>query len=499
MKNDAETNSTGAAGSAGGASGLAGGAGKTGAAGPAGGTGKTGPASVKNDFSKGSVSGNIIRMAVPMTLAQLLNVLYNIVDRMYIGRIPGASTLALTGVGICFPIITLATAFCNLFGTGGAPLCSIARGAKDNEQASRIQGTSFFMLIVLGLIVTALLEIFQTPVLMAFGASGATYPYAAEYMRIYSAGTVFAFIGIGMNPFINAQGFAKIGMGTVAVGAVLNIVLDPLFIFVLHMGVRGAALATIISQAVSALWVIRFLTGKKAILRLEARLIRFDGPLVKTIVSLGLTGFFVRLTNSAVEVSCNRMLGLYGGDLYIGVMTVLTSIWTIARLPVEGITDGTKPVISFNYGAKEYDRVRGGIRFMTLLTLGVTAGTWLLLVIFPQVWISIFNTDPQMIAAGVPSLRLYYLGFVMMTFQFAGQATFVGLGKAKQAVFFSIFRKLIVEVPLVLILPRLFGLGVNGVFLAEPISDFVGGCACYTTMYFTVYRRLGRKDRQTDH
>ena len=444
-----------------------------------------------SDFSKGSIQGNILRMAVPMTLAQLLNVLYNIVDRMYIGRIPGASTLALTGVGICFPLITFSGAFADLYATGGAPLCSIARGRREEERAGKIQGVSFFMLVVTGMIWTVLLQLLQTPILHAFGASEETFGYAADYMRIYSLGSVFMMISIGMNPFINAQGFAKTGMGTVAIGAVLNIVLDPFFMFVLGMGVKGAALATVISEVISALWVIRFLTGRKAVLRLERRYVHFDGPLVRKIMGLGLTGFIVQFTNSSVQLVCNRMLGAFGGDLYIGVMTILSSVWTIAKLPVSGLTEGAKPVLGFNYGAREYGRVKSGIRFMTLATLLVTTLLWLSTVLAPGVWIRLFNRDEALVEAGIPAMRMYFMGFVMMTFQFAGQSAFVSLGKARQAVFFSIFRKLLLVVPLTLVLPYVGGLGVKGVFLAEPISNLIGGSACYLTMYRTVYRRLG--------
>ncbi len=444
----------------------------------------------QNDFSKGSVGANIMRLALPMMLAEFLNILYNIVDRIYIGRIPEAGTMALTGVGICFPIITMLSAFAGLVGTGGAPLCSIARGKKDYEQAGRIMGTSFFLLVTMGLALTAVLQIFEKPILIAFGASEATYSYASQYMRIYSAGTLFVMISLGMNPFINSQGFGRIGMGTVAIGAVLNIVLDPVFIFVLHMGVRGAALATILSQAVSAVWVLVFLTGKKAILRLERRLVRFDAGLAGKICSLGLTGFMVNFTNSAVQLACNKMLGIFGGDLSIAIMTVLNSVRTVASLPVQGINNGAQPVIGYNYGAGELARVRKGIRFSTVVCLFFTGLIWLTIVLFPEWWIKLFNTDPELLRQGVPALKLYFFGFVMMSFQFAGQSTFVALGKAKQAVFFSLFRKIIIVVPLTILLPYVHGLGVNGVYLAEPISNFVGGLACYLTMYFTVYRKL---------
>ena len=447
-----------------------------------------------NDFSKGSVGGNIVRLAVPIILAEFLNILYNIVDRIYIGRIPGAGTLALTGVGVCFPLITMISAFAGLFGTGGAPLCSIARGKQDLKRASDIMGVSFFMLVATALGLTVFTEIFLVPLVRAFGASGATLPYAAGYMRIYAAGTLFVMISLGMNPFINSQGFGRVGMMTIAIGAALNIALDPLFIFVFGMGVKGAAWATVISQAVSALWVVRFLTGKKAILRLEKSTVRFDAGLARQICSLGLTGFIVNFTNSAVQLTCNKMLSVYGGDLYIAIMTVLNSVRTITSLPIQGIGSGAQPVIGYNYGARCYDRVREGIRFQTILSLIITTVEWLSVVLWPAAWIRLFNADPELLAKGAPALNLYFFGFVMMTFQFAGQNSFTGLGKAKQAVFFSLFRKIVIVVPLTILLPRIGGLGVNGVFLAEPISNFVGGLACFLTMYFTVYRKLGREE-----
>lgn len=445
---------------------------------------------VQNDFSQGSMGINIMRMAIPMMMAEFINILYNIVDRIYIGRIPGAGTLALTGVGVCFPIITLMSAFAGLFGTGGAPLCSIARGKGDQERASKIMGVSFFMMVVTGVALTVVLQVFERPILQAFGTSQETYRYAAEYMRIYSAGTLFMMISMGMNLFINSQGFGKVGMATITIGAALNIVLDPVMIFGMKMGVQGAAWATVLSQAVSALWVLKFLTGKRAILRLERKNVCFEWGMAKEICGLGLTGFIVNFTNSVVQLACNRMLGIFGGDLYIAIMTVLNSVRTVVSLPVQGVNNGAQPVVGYNYGAGKYRRVKQGIRFQTVVCLVYTCLVWLAVVLLPEFWIRLFNTDPELLRQGVPALKLYFFGFVMMAFQFAGQSTFIALGRAKQAVFFSLFRKIVIVVPLTLFLPYVGGLGVNGVFLAEPVSNFVGGLACYVTMYFTVYRKL---------
>ncbi len=451
----------------------------------------------KNDFSKGSVTGNILRMAGPMTLAQLLNVLYNIVDRIYIGRIPGAGTLALTGIGICFPLISMISAFSDLFGIGGGPLCSIARGQKDEKRAGQIMGTAFFMLIFTGLAVTAIIEIFEMPILTAFGASSETMGYAAPYMRIYAAGSLFVMISLGMNPFINSQGFARVGMMTVGIGSVLNIILDPILIFWAGMGISGAAWATVISQAVSAVWVLHFLTGKKIMIRLTWENIRFRGGIAREICTLGLSGFIINFTNSAVQLVCNRMLGIFGGDIYIGVMTVINSIRNVVQLPIMGISNGAEPVMGYNFGANAFDRVKACIRVQTVISLVYSSLAWLSIVFFPRFWIGIFSTDAELIEYGVPSLQMYFFGFIMMSFQIAGQQTFRGLGMAKYSIFFSVFRKIIIVVPLTIILPYVGGLGVAGVFLAEPISNVVGGVVCYLTMYFRVYRRLGKEKIKT--
>ena len=316
---------------------------------------------------------NILNQAIPLTIAQAVQVLYNVVDRIYLGHLPGASSLALTGVGLIFPIVALVTAFGNLFATGGTPLCSIARGAGEQERAEKIMNNTFSMLICSGLVLTVLGYCFRRPILYLFGAGDETYPYADAYLTVYLAGTVCAMISTGMNGFINAQGFPKIGMLTIILGALLNVALDPVFIFVLDMGVRGAATATIISQTVSCLWVLRFLTGKKAILRLKPALMRPERKLLKEIVALGIPGFIMAGTNCLVQVTCNATLKIYGGDTYIGVMTVINSVREIFSIPVSGLTHGAQPVISFNYGAKEYRRVKSGIVFISVLGAAFTA------------------------------------------------------------------------------------------------------------------------------
>lgn len=449
-----------------------------------------------SDFSQGSVWGNILRLAIPMTLAQLINVLYNVVDRIYIGHIPHTSTEALTGIGLTLPVITIITAFANLFGMGGAPLFSIARGGNNPDKARRIMGVSFSMLLISGLILAVLCCIFKRPLLYLFGASAVTFPYANAYLSIYLCGTLFVMISLGMNNFINAQGFGITGMLTVSIGAVLNLILDPLFIFVFNMGVRGAATATIISQFVSAAWVLKFLMGKKAILTLSLSSMRPQLSIIKDITALGLSGFVMSVTNGSVQIMCNATLQHYGGDLYVGIMTVINSVREIITLPVNGMTSGAQPVMSFNYGAKRYDRVKSSIRFITVVCVIFSLAAWALLFCFPRFFIHLFNSEPELLSKGVPAMHLYFFGIFMMALQFAGQSTFVALGKSKQAVFFSLFRKVIIVIPLTLLLPRVGGLGTDGVFLAEPVSNFVGGVACFTTMLLTVWPKL--KETKSD-
>lgn len=443
----------------------------------------------QNDFSRGSMARNILQMALPMTVAQLINILYNVVDRMYLGKLPGH--LSLTGLGLCLPIISILMGFANLCGMGGAPLCSIHRGKGEDGEAERILGNSFALLLLFGAGLTALGLAFRRPILYLFGASDLTFPYANDYLTIYLLGTLFVMIGLGMNPFINAQGFSRMGMMTVALGAAVNIVLDPIFIFALDMGVRGAALATVLAQGCSALWVLKFLTGRRALLRLRWNTLRLQAARVRRILALGTSGFVMSMTNSLVQVLCNASLQHYGGDLYVGVMTVINSIREVVSMPVQGITNGCQPVLGYNYGAGEYERVRRGIRFTTVLTVGYSVAAWALVMAVPELLIRIFNDEPELIAAGIPAFRLYFAAFFCMSFQFIGQSVFVGLGRSRSAVFFSLLRKAFIVAPLTLLLPGL-GMGVDGVFVAEPVSNVLGGLACLLTMYVTVYRRLGR-------
>lgn len=445
-----------------------------------------------NDFSKGKVSGIIIAQAVPLILAQMVQLLYNVIDRIYIGHLSQIGSMALTGVGLVFPLTTLIAAFTNLFGNGGVPLFSIARGAGHREEAEKVMGNSFFLLLISSIVLMTVCYLMRKPVMYLFGASDITYQYADAYLKIYLAGTAFSMISTGMNGYINAQGYPGTGMLTTVIGAVLNLLLDPLFIFGLHMGVKGAALATVISQAVSCIWVLLFLTGKKAIIPLRTGCMKPEGRVIGRIIALGTAGFMVQGTNCLVQVVCNVTLKAWGGnmgDLYVGVMTVINSIREICSLPVSGLTSGAQPVLGFNYGAGENGRVKAGIRFMALLGILYTVGIWLVIMLIPGVFLHIFTNDSQMLTHGVRPILIYFFGFCFMALQFSGQATFTGLGFSKRAVFFSILRKAVIVAPLTVILPWL-GFGVDGVFLAEPISNLLGGAACFTTMYFTVYRKL---------
>lgn len=445
--------------------------------------------SQKIDFSEGPVWKCIIAQAIPLTIAQLVQLLYNVVDRIYLGHMGDGDSIALTGVGLTFPIVTLIMAFTALFGMGGVPLFSMARGDKNDEKAAKILGNAFGLLVISAVILTGVCMVFRRPILFAFGASEASYIYADEYLKIYLWGTIFSMIATGCNGYINAQGFPKVGMFSTMIGAVINIILDPVFIFGLDMGVSGAALATIISQVVSAIWVLRFLTGKNAAVPLKLQNIKIQKEISLDIFKLGTANFIMQGTNCLVQIVCNSTLQGYGGDIYVGIMTVANSVREIFMLPISGLISGAQPVISFNYGAKEYKRVKDGIRFNTFIGATYTMFAWLLVIAFPRFWFSVFSDDLQMIDIGIGALKIYFFGFVFMAFQFAGQSTFQALGDAKHAIFFSLLRKAFIVVPLTMLLPAV-GFGVNGVFLAEPISNVIGGLASYITMRMTIYKTL---------
>ena len=447
------------------------------------------------DFTRGKIPAVIMGMAVPLIAAQLVNVLYNIVDRIYIGHIPGIGARALTGVGVDLPLLTILAAFAGLFGQGGAPLFSIARGRGDTDEAGRIMGNSMTLLLVSSAVLGTLTRMTARPVLMFLGAEESTIGYALDYLYIYLLGTPLVFVTLGMNPYVNAQGFARRGMMTVMLGAVTNIALDPVFIFVLGMGVKGAALATVLSQVISALWCTAFLCGKRAVLPLRLQNMRLRGRIVGRIVAMGVSNFMAQATNSVIQAVANRQLSLYGGSLYIGAMTIINALRTAIIQVVYGISMAVQPVLGYNYGAGERDRVLQSIRFATAACVGFMLFFWGLLELCPGVFAGIFTDEPELIAATVPALRIYYCGIFLMAIQLVSQNIFQGLGRAKQAVFFSLFRKVIIEAPLMVLLP-MWGLGAKGVFWSEPISDLVGGCAAFTTMLMTVYFPIRRQLRE---
>ena len=443
-----------------------------------------------SDFSQGKVSSLILSLGLPLMLAELVNVLYNIVDRVYIGHIAGTGTTALTGLGVCFPLITLIGAFSNLFSTGGATLSTIARGEGNDEKAARIMETSFTALLITGAVLTFLLYITAPVTLRWLGGDDETMPAALGYFRIYVVGTIPVLISLGMNPFITSQGFPGVGMTTVIIGAALNIVLDPVLIFGLGMGIRGAALATILSQIVSALWVVRFLRSKKPPVRL--RRLAIDHTQLGGILKLGVTGFTFKVTNSVTQAAVNIMLKQWGGELstlYIGAMSLINSLREIMSLPINGVAAAGQSVMSFNYGAKKYSHVSDSIRFILLCGLGINTIMWAAVMTIPAPFFRLFTSDKQLVDVTVDCARIYFGAFPFMSLQLTGQSTFVALNYPKHALFFSMLRKIVLVVPLTLLLPAL-GFGVHGVFRAEFISQIVGATACFTTMYLVVWRRM---------
>ena len=428
------------------------------------------------NFENGKITQNILGVAMPMLVAQLISLLYNVIDRIYIARIPDVGTAALGGVGLCFPITIIITAFSNLFGSGGSPLFSIRRGMGDDKTADTIMNTAFTMLCGAAIILMAVGMIFARPLLVLFGASESALTYAYPYMMIYLLGTLPSMVSTGMNPFINAQGYSVTGMLTVAVGAAANCILDPVFIFVLHLGVRGAAIATVISQIMSAAFVLYFLKNKA---ELQVKLLSLGQfrecvTYAKDIVSLGTAGFVMQLTNSLVSICCNSVLSRTGGDVYVSVMTIVSSVRQIVETPIWSIAEGASPVISYNYGARKPDHVKKSIAIMSLLAVIYMVIAWGIILIAPG------------------ALKIYFAAFVFMLLQYIGQTTFKSLNKKKQAIFFSLLRKAIIVVPLTYLLPYAFHLGTNGVFMAEPISNILGGSACFFTMLLTVIPELNR-------
>lgn len=449
----------------------------------------------KVDFAHGGIMRLIFQTAGPMLVAQVLSLLYSIVSQIYIGRIPEIGAVALTGIGLCFPIILLITAFASLFGMGGAPLCAMERGKGNLRQAELIQNIALTLLIFSGAVLFLTLWIFARPLLYLLGASNDSIQYALPYLRIYLLGNIPFMIATGMTPFVTAQGFPIEGMKAVAAGAVSNIILTPVFIYVFHLGIAGAAIATVISQTLSAGIILRFLRGKNT--ELKGHLVRFrelagNGRTIFNITSLGSVAFIMYFSSSLVNMISNAMLSRYGGDLFIAVMTIAASVRQLLETPALAICEGTGPILSFNYGAGNGKRVLRAIWIMTALNVLYTAIAWGMIIWKTEWFIRIFNSDEKLLQTAVPLLHLYLFAFVFQALQYSAQHTFKALNKKGRAIFFSLFRKIIIIVPLVLLLPQYGGLGAKGVFIAEPISNFAGGTLVFLTLLLTLVPELKR-------
>ena len=444
-----------------------------------------------NDLGKGNIGKLLISLAAPAIVAQLVNVLYNIVDRIFIGRMDNGE-LAMAGVGVAFPILMLISAFSALIGMGGAQLCAVKMGEKNNDEAEKIMSNSFSMLLIIAVILTTGFLIFKEPILWAFGASEATIGYALDYLSIYVLGTIFVQIALGMNSYINTQGFAKIGMMTVVIGAVINIVLDPIFIFVFDLGVKGAALATVAGQMVSALWVLKFLFGKQSILKIRKKYMVPDLKVVGATMALGVSPFIMQSTESLVLISLNTRLSMFGGDLAVGAMTIMSSIMQIVVMPLQGLAQGAQPIISYNYGAKQMDRVKKTFKLTLISCLSFTVIMCSLLMLFPNLFVSIFNNEPELVAITTWAIRIYFLGIFVFGAQIACQQTFLALGQAKISLFLALLRKVVLLVPLIYILPNLFQDKLMGVLVAEPIADIIATLTTVTC--FMVFYKKKFKD-----
>lgn len=426
----------------------------------------------------------LLKLALPTVAAQLINMLYNIVDRMYIGHIKDVGALALTGVGVCMPLIMIISAFAALVGNGGAPRASIYMGKKDTDTAQKILGNCFSLQIILSIILTIILLIGNKTFLLAFGASENTISYAVNYMNIYALGTIFVQLTLGMNAFITAQGFAKTGMLSVLIGAVANIVLDPVFIFGMNMGVRGAALATIISQTLSCIWVLSFLFGKKTFLKIKPENLRLHAKIILPCVALGSSLFIMQASESIISVCFNSSLLKYGGDIAVGAMTILTSVMQFAMLPLQGLGQGAQPIMSYNYGAKNYDRVKRAFFTQFKVCIIFTIASWAVMMLVPQVFAGMFTNNAELKQYTVWTLRVYMAGMFSLGFQICCQQSFMALGQAKVSLIMACLRKLILLIPLIFILPLFISNKVFAVFLAEPVSDIIA--AVVTTSVFMV-------------
>lgn len=442
------------------------------------------------------IGGLLFKLALPAILAQVINLLYNLVDRMYIGHIAEVGSVALTGLGVTMPFIMCVSAFAALVSMGGAPRASIMMGRGNKEEAERILGNCTSMLVLVAVIVTVVSQIWGQDILLLFGASESTLPYAWAYMQIYSLGTIFVQLALGLNAFINAQGFARIGMLTVVIGAVCNIILDPIFIFGLHMGVRGAALATILSQGVSCVWIVRFLLGKETTLRIRKGNLKIRPKTVGPCIALGVAPFIMQFTESVLNICFNTSLLKYGGDVAVGAMTILSSVMQMSMLPIQGLTQGAQPIIGFNYGAKKMDRVKKTFRLLLVSCVAFTAVIWLICMILPQAFILIFTDQAELIAFTKWAIRIYMAVSVIFGVQISCQQTFIALGNAKTSVFLALLRKVILLIPFIYILPAFMEDKLMAVFLAEPVADVI---AVTTTsiLFYRTYRTLDREQEES--
>lgn len=435
-------------------------------------------------------------LVIPAVLSQLVNALYNIVDRIYIGNIPENGALALTGLGLCFPVLMIISAFANLFGMGGAPKAAIKMGEGDNDAAEQILGNCTAALVIASAVLTALFFVFGQDLLYLFGASDNTIGYAWSYLSIYLIGTIFVQITLGLNAFITTQGFTTYSMRTILIGAGLNIILDPIFIFVFDMGVAGAATATILSQSVSAIWVLRFLTGKKTILKIKRKHLRIQWGVLAPAIALGLAPFTMSATESLLNISFNSSLSNYGGDMAVGAMTIISSVFTVTLLPMTGIMQGVQPIISYNYGAGNKKRVMEAFKLALISCMVLSTSMWVLMQLFPSMFIQLFNSDPDLVSIAVSSLKVYSVGLFALGAQVACQQTFVSLGQAKISLFLACLRKLILLIPLIFILPNFFEDKVFAVFLAEPISD-ITAALCTVIAFIILVPKALRAIEQT--
>ena len=437
----------------------------------------------KNFLGTAPIGKLLLKLSIPTVIAQLINMLYNVVDRIYIGHIPGEGSLALTGVGVCMPIIMIVTAFAALISSGGAPRASICMGKQDNKSAEQILGNCFSLQIVVSIVLTVVLLIWNKDLLMAFGASKNTLGYATDYMRIYALGTLFVQLTLGMNAFITAQGFTTTSMVSVLIGAICNITLDPVFIFVFNMGVKGAALATVLSQAISTIWVVVFLSGKKTQLHLRKKYMGLKPKIFLPCVALGLATFIMQASESVVTVCFNSSLLHYGGDIAVGAMTILTSVMQFAMLPLQGIAQGSQPIASYNYGAKNADRVKKTFRLLVITCLTYSTLLWAAVQIIPKVFVSIFTSDAKLVAFTAPMLKIYLGGLFLFGIQIACQITFTSLGKAVNSIIVAVVRKFVLLLPLIYIMPHVVSNPTIGVYMAEPISDIIA--VKFTSVLFT--------------